>query len=278
MIDNRQGNAFKEEMFFNQQFLWLNKIKSITGVASIKRPNRPIEQRPDILVYRFNEVGLLSKIDKVTSVMNLVDSLTIEYKRNDLGEIELKKENGTKGFFTTQFNYDEHGHLIRLDYSKAENISTEKGHLEPGQVVTINSESFTWNDTQTGVVRKSNYNNYGLLYSNWTITRNALGYVESEAEELIVSGRTTNRIYSYNEHGWIQKIETSDNQSSNKKSQTFIYDALGNLLKVEYRDGTALYREVEVLYTPTMLIEAFLDHDLRSHDIVITKFAYEFYK
>ena len=42
IIDNRLGNVFKEEMYFNQEFLWQNKIKTITGVTSIKRPNRGI--------------------------------------------------------------------------------------------------------------------------------------------------------------------------------------------------------------------------------------------
>lgn len=278
IIDNRQGNAFKDEMFFSQQFLWLNKVKSISGVKSIKRPNRPIEQRPDVVVYRFNEVGLLQSLDRVSSVLNLVDSLTIEFKRNDLGEVELKKENGTRGYFTTQFNYDDRGRLIRLDYGKAENVAQEKGKLMPGQVITINSESFTWSDAEKGIVKKGNFNNYGLHYSNWMIMRNDLGYIENEVEELIMSGRTTNRKYMYNEHGWIDRIETTDNLNSTGKVQTFIYDTLGNLLKVEYFEGKTLSREVEVLYNSTMLIEAFLDHNLQSHDIEITKFTYEFYK
>ena len=37
IIDNRLGNALKEEMFFNQQFLWSNKVKTMTGTTSIKR-------------------------------------------------------------------------------------------------------------------------------------------------------------------------------------------------------------------------------------------------
>ncbi len=277
IIDNRLGNAFKEEMFFNQQFLWTNKVKSITGVSSIKRPGRPIEQRPDMIVYRFNEVGLLHKLDKVSSVMTFVDSLTIEYQRGELGEVQVKKENGTKGYFTTQFNYDKEGHLVRLDFGKAENVATEKSKLTPGQVVNINSETYQWQEAGKHVWKRSNYNNYGLQYSNLTITRNDLGYMVSEVEELIMSGRTTTRSYTYNEHGWISKIETSDNLKNPVKSENFIYDQLGNLSKVEYREASKLIREVEVLYTPTMLIEAFLDHDIQSHNIIITKFSYEYY-
>jgi hypothetical protein len=66
--------------------------------------------------------------------------------------------------------------------------------------------------------------------------------------------------------------------SSGMKAQTFLYDALGNVQKVEYYDGKGMTREIEVLYSPTMLVEAFLDHNLESGDIVITKFTYEFSK
>ncbi len=277
MIDNRLGNAFKQEMFFSQEFIWMNKIKSITGVISVKRPNRPIEDKPDLIVYHFNEVGLLDRLDKVTSIMNLTDSLTIEYKRNDLGEVELKRENGTKGYFTTKFNYDKQGKIIRLDYTKTENISAEKDKLQPGETVTINSETYTWTDEGNGRMRRSNFNNYGLQYSNWTIKRNELGYIEDEVEELILSGRTNTRKYSYNEQGWIDLIEITSNLSTVTKKEKFHYDALGNLLKMEFFEDDKLTREVEVLYTPVMLVEAFLDHDLQSHDITIIKMRYELY-
>jgi hypothetical protein len=277
LIDNRIGNAFNEEMFFSQQFLWMNKIKSITGVVSVKRPGRPIEQLPDISVYRFNEVGLMTRMDKVTSVKNLIDSLTIKFRRNDLGSIELREETGTRGYYSTGFVYDEQGRLIRLEYGTAENIATQKNKLEPGRTVTINAESVIWNEQENGVVRKSVYNNYGLHYSNWTISKNPKGFVESEVEELIMSGRTKTKTYFYNEHGWISQIESSDNMSAGKKAQTFIYDNMGNVQKVEFFDGRSLTREIEVLYSPTLLVEAFLDHNLTTGDILITKFSFEYY-
>jgi hypothetical protein len=278
LIDNRIGNAFNEEMFFSQQFLWMNKIKSITGVVSIKRPGKPIEQRPDISVYRFNEVGLMTRMDKVTSVKNLIDSLTIKFRRNDLGSVQLREETGTRGYYSTGFVYDDQGRLIRVEYGTAENISTLKNKLEPGRTISLNAESVIWNEQDNGVVRKSVYNNDGLHYSNWTITKSPKGFVESEVEELIMSGRTKTKSYVYNEHGWIAQIESTDNMSSGKKAQTFVYDGIGNIQKVEYFDGVKMTREIEVLYSPTMLVEAFLDHNLESGDIVITKFSYEYYK
>jgi hypothetical protein len=277
LIDNRIGNAFNEEMFFSQQFLWMNKIKSITGVVSVKSPNRPIEQRPDISVYRFNEVGLMTRMDRVSSVRNLIDSLTIKFRRNDLGSIELREETGTRGYLSTGFVYDDHGRLIRIEYGTAENIATLKNKLEPGKTIALNAESVIWTEQENGTLRKSVFNNYGLHYSNWTITKNPKGFIESEVEELIMSGRTKTKTYAYNEHGWISKIEWTDNMSSGRKAQTFVYDGMGNMQKVEYFDGKSMTREIEVLYSPTMLVEAFLDHNLENGDIIITKFSYEYY-
>jgi hypothetical protein len=277
LIDNRIGNAFNEEMFFSQQFLWMNKIKTITGVVSVKSPNRPIEQRPDISVYRFNEVGLMTRLDRVSSVRNLIDSLTIKFRRNDLGSIELREETGTRGYLSTGFVYDDHGRLIRIEYGTAENVATSKNKLEPGKTIALNAESVIWTEQDNGILRKSVYNNYGLHYSNWTITKNPKGFVESEVEELIMSGRTKTKTYTYNEYGWISKIEWSDNMSAGRKAQTFIYDGFGNMQKVEYFDGKSMTREIEVLYSPTMLVEAFLDHNLENGDIIITKFSYEYY-
>jgi hypothetical protein len=162
LIDNRIGNAFNEEMFFSQQFLWMNKIQSVTGVVSVKRPGKPIEQRPDISVYRFNEVGLMTRMDKVTSVKNLIDSLTIKFKRNDLGSIEFREETGTRGYYSTGFVYDDQGRLIRMEYGTAENISTIKNKLEPGRTIAINAESVIWNEQENGVIRKSVYNPFSV--------------------------------------------------------------------------------------------------------------------
>lgn len=277
IIDNRRGNAFEEEMFFNQEFLWQNKIKSITGVTSIKRPQRPIEQRPDVSVYRFNSVGLLEELDKVTSVLHLVDSMTIKFKRNDLGEVEIRTENGSRGFYTKKFIYNKEGLLERTDFGKSENTSSTKGLLIAGQSVIINSETFEYNKIDALTLRKSCYNNYGLLYSHVTYKKNELGYMVSETEETVMSGRVSTKVYTYNEKGWISSIIWDGTDASQQVKHVFTYDAIGNLLKLEKFKGTQLVQEIEVLYGSTMLIEAILDHDLQSRDILITKYTYEYH-
>lgn len=277
IIDNRKGNVFEDENYFNQEFLWTNKVRSIKGTVSIKRPQRTIEQRPDMFIYRFNEVGLLYQLDKISSVLHLVDSMTIIYKRNDLGEVELRTEQGNRGVYTKKFIYDREGNLERLDYSKAENTSGVKGEIATGTGITINSETFKYNKTSDTIVRKSCYNNYGLLYAHFITTQNHLGYVLSEKEEMVMTNRSRVKTYHYNDKGWLEEIRWTDENDQVQKKHLFYYDPFGNLLKLEKYRNSEMEQEIEVLYTETMLIEAILDQDMMTKAITITKFSYEFY-
>lgn len=276
LLDNRTGSVFREEMFFSQQFLWTNKISKIKGTTSIKQAGMPIVKRDDQIIYHFNEVGLMTRMDKVISNWGKLDSLTLEYMRNDTGKVKKIAETGTRGYFTTHFYYDASGKLIRTDYSSVD-LNEAKEEKDRLRGIILNSETFRWNENSPLLMQKSVYNNYGLHYSNWLIERAEDGYLKSETEELIMSGRTLTRKYLYNDHGWIERVEITDNLGTSAKQHIYSYDDVGNLTRVEYRNGKELTREIQILYTPNSLVEAYLDHDFQTHDILITKFTYEFF-
>jgi hypothetical protein len=279
IIDNREGKAFQEEMFFSQEFLWQNKISTITGICQMKRTGKLIENRPDITVYHFNETGQLAKIDAVKSVLSFVDSTHIEFDRNELGLIQNRNELGRNGYNTTSFIYDNKGRIERIDNSVSENKSIEKLKLIPGLTVTINSESFKYSEPSALILRKESFNNYGLPYCVDLVYRDSAGFVTQEEKELTLSGKSFSKKYIYNDKGWISQISSCES-SSNKEvwRETFQYDRIGNLVKVSYFNNSVLQREIEILYTPTSFIEATLDQDMGSKDIVITKYSYEFRK
>jgi len=279
IIDNREGKAFQQEMFFSQEFLWQNKISSITGVCQMKRTGKAIEARPDITVYHFNETGQLAKIDAVTSVLSMVDSTHINFDRNELGLIQNRNELGRNGYSTTAFFYDNKGRVVRIDNSVSENKSSEKLTLVPGLTVTVNSETFKYSEPSALILRKESFNNYGLPYCIDLVFRDTAGFVFKEARELTLSGKNTSKIYTYNDNGWIAQISTVESSTEKEmKRETFHYDRIGNLVKVSYFTNAVLQREIEILYTPTSFIEATLDQDMGSKDILITKYTYEFRK
>lgn len=279
IIDNREGKAFQQEMFFSQEFLWQNKISSITGVCQMKRTGKAIENRPDITVYHFNETGQLSMIDAVTSVLQIVDSTQIVFDRNELGLIQNRNELGRNGYSTTAFFYDQKGRIERIDNSVSENKSIEKLKLIPGLTVTVNSESFKYSEPSKLILRKESFNNYGLPYSVDLVYRDSAGFVTREEKELTLSGKSLSKLYTYNDKGWIAEISTTESSSKKEiKRETFQYDRIGNLIKVTYFSNGEVQREIEILYTPTSFIEATLDQDMGSKDILITKYTYEFRK
>jgi hypothetical protein len=279
IIDNREGKAFQQEMFFSQEFLWQNKISTITGVCQMKRTGKAIENRPDITVYHFNETGQLAKIDAVTSVLTMVDSTHIEFDRNELGLVQNRNELGRNGYTTTTFFYDHKGRVERIDNSVSENNSLEKLKLIPGLTVTVNSEAYKYTEPSTLILRKESFNNYGLPYAVDLVYRDSAGFVTREEKELTLSGKNYSKIYTYNDKGWIAQISTVEGSTNKEtKRETFHYDRIGNLTKVSYFTNSVLQREIEILYTPTSFIEATLDQDMGSKDILITKYSYEFRK
>ena len=245
----------------------------------MKRTGKAIENRPDITVYHFNETGQLAKIDAVTSVLSMVDSTQIIFDRNELGLVQNRNELGRNGYNTTSFFYDHKGRVERIDNSVSENKSIEKLKLVPGLTVTVNSESFKYSEPSALILRKESLNNYGLPYSIDLIYRDSSGFVLREEKELTLSGKNLSKEYSYNDKGWIAEITTVENSSKKEtKRETFQYDRIGNLIKVSYYTNAVLKREIEILYTATSFIEATLDQDMGSKDILITKYTYEFRK
>lgn len=279
IIDNREGKAFQQEMFFSQEFLWQNKISTITGVCQMKRTGKAIENRPDITVFHFNETGQLAKIDQVTSVLSIVYSTQIVFDRNELGLVQNRNELGRNGYTTTAFFYDNKGRVERIDNSVSENKSIEKLKLVPGLTVTVNSESFKYSEPSKLILRKESFNNYGLPYSIDLVYRDSSGFVTREEKELTLSSKSFSKHYTYNDKGWIAQITTIESSSNKEtKRETFQYDRIGNLTKVSYYSNGILQREIEILYSPTSFIEATLDQDMGSKDILITKYTYEFRK
>lgn len=245
----------------------------------MKRTGKAIENRPDIVVYSFNETGQLAKIDAVTSVLSIIDSTHIVFDRNELGLVQNRNELGRAGYTTTAFFYDNKGRVVRLDNSVSENKSLDKLKLVPGLTVTVNSESFKYSEPSKLVLRKESFNNYGLPYSIDLVYRDSSGFVTREEKELNLSGKSFTKEYSYNDKGWIARISNIENSTGKEtKRETFHYDRIGNLIKVSYHSNAVLNREIEILYTPTSFIEATLDQDMDSKDITITKYSYEFRK
>ena len=245
----------------------------------MKRTGKAIENRPDITVYHFNETGQLAKIDAVTSVLTMVDSTHIVFDRNELGLVQNRNELGRNGYTTTSFFYDSKGRVSRIDNSVSENKSVEKLKLVPGLTVTVNSETFKYSEPSELILRKESFNNYGLPYSIDLVFRDTAGFVSREEKELTLSGKSFSKIYTYNDKGWIAQISTIESGSNKEsKRESFHYDRIGNLTKVDYYSNSVLTREIEILYTPTSFIEATLDQDMGSKDITITKYSYEFRK
>lgn len=280
LIDNMKGAAFNTEMFFNETFLKINRIESITVSYAMKRTGRPIENKPDIKIYSFNEQGQLIKIDAVTSVLSRIDSTHIAIDRNELGLVSQRTEASKRGFTSVFFEYDSKGNVIKTENKTSENESDEKLKLVPGFQYAINTETYQYAEPDANTLQKQSFNNYGLPFATTRIIRDPSGYILREENEQTIGGKSNHILYSYNDHGWISEKKTVNPQKPELpiRQEYFEYDKLGNLTGFKVHSNGKLVRDLEIIYTPTFFIDAVLDQDMSTKDILISRYSFQFRK
>jgi len=280
LIDNMKGAAFNSEMYFNETFLKLNRIENITVSFAMKRTGRPIENKPDLKIFSFNENGQLIKIDAITSILSKIDSSHIAIDRNELGLISQRTEASKRGFTSTLFEYDSKGNVIKTENKTSENESDDKLKLISGLQYSINSETYQYSEPDGMTLQKQCFNNYGLPFATNRVISEPSGYIVREENEQTIGGKSIHILYSYNEHGWISEKKSINPQKPETpiRQELFLYDKYGNLTGFKVYSNGKLIRDLEVIYTPTFFIDAVLDQDMSTKDILISRYTYQFKK
>ena len=135
MLDNREGNAFTDRPFFNQEFIRDNRIHKLNGMFTYKKPGEVMRQTEYKYVYEFDSLGRLVSSFETRKDDGTQDTTWNKYFYSEKGEmIEHKKGDG-KGFTSTTFEFDEEGRIIRKS-----NVREYLDSLGQMQRTVLNSE------------------------------------------------------------------------------------------------------------------------------------------
>jgi hypothetical protein len=275
MLDNREGNAFTDRPFFNQEFIRDNRIHKLNGVFTYKKPGEVMRQTEYKYVYEFDSVGRLTSSFETRKDDGTQDTTWNKYFYSDKGDmIEHKKGDGN-GFTSTTFEFDEEGRIIRKS-----NVREYLDSLGEMQRTVLNSESMSYQkyDQQ---LKRTVYNSYGLPYMEEIYRYNELGYLIEREERLIMTSTVTTYIYEYTNNGYIASIAGYRYGEEIPVEETkFVYDDHGNLLdKHIYRSGQYI-TEFEMLYNEkSKLLTYVLTRDVATNFIMILGFKdYEIFK
>lgn len=278
LILNNQCQAFTETPFFNAEFIRKNKIKSIHGKTSSKRPNDIIRENDLIQYYEFDESGrLIKQMYSHNSFSYRTDTTTIIYSYDEKGRLLTKRQNDNFSFYSYNYQYDSLGNLVKETYNRDENCGSSKYNFKLGNTYEITSESFSY-DNRDGVRIKRYFNNFGREYQYREYYNDKLNYLVSEKMFYSLTGRQTMEVtYEYNELGLcITKSER--NTDGVKMTMTYDYDKQGNLTEYEQMADETVISHKELLYDKsTMLVSAVLSKEIRTDIITIVRYTYEFH-
>lgn len=276
LIDNRLGNAFEDEMFFNEQFLADNGIITIRGESYLKRTSRPMRKLSNEEIYHFSGDGHLSKLYKIRELFGELDTLHFLWKYNDNDKIIQRTETDSRGFYIVRMVRNEDGNVKKRLFYRIRNKGRARDDFVPGEEFLVNTEEYEYsfpNDT-TKII--TTLNNHGLPYKEEMIVRNELGYLIKERKKFVVSNQVETTTYEYNNKGWITSVTTQYFPLKDRESKEFEYDDFGNLLFVSHlKSGTETHR-TELIYDEAMLLHSIIHRELSSNLMDITKYFYTF--
>jgi hypothetical protein len=274
MLDNRNGLAFTDKPFFDSEFIRINKVESLNGRFTYKKPGDIMRNTEYAYVYSFDSLGRLISTFETRKDDGTVDTTWNKYIYNNQNLVVEHKRGDGKGFTSTLYGYD--GKYRVISESFVREYVDSLGVL---QRTILNAETMKYEEYD-GQVKKTVYNSYGLPYLQEFSFYNELGYLVERTERLMMTSRTSKITYEYNEKGLMSSIKTIVGDQEVPSEETkFLYDEHGNLQdKHYYRDGVFI-TEIEMLYNDrSMLLTYVLTRDVATNFIMILNFKeYDFF-
>ena len=274
MLDNREGAAFTDKPFFSPDFIRLNKIKSLTGQYTYKKPGETMKNTQFKQVYQFDTLGRLTSSYETRKDDGTKDTTWHIFKYDKDGNVTEYRKGDIKGFFVTNYTYDTDGRVVKEAYAR--------DYIDTFRMVhrtLLNTESMRY-DVADSMVKKTIFNSYDLPYMYVFTYYNNLGYLKSREERLIMTTGLTTYTYAYNDHGLLSSIKLfRQGETTPYEEQVFLYDDHGDLTEKQFYRGGKYFTEMEMIYNEkSKLLKYVLTRDVATNFIMILSFNdYRFY-
>lgn len=274
MLDNRQGTAFTDEPFFNENFIQQNGIKQIKGQFTYKKSGEIMKNTDYNYVYEFDRSGHLITTFETKKDDGTADTTWNKYVYADNNVLIKHKRGDGHGFTTTEYIYDQNNQIIEEIFFREFTDS-----LGESKKIILNKEKIEYqkNDQQ---LKRTIKNSYDLPYMNEFFYYNENGYLTEKVQRLIMTLSVVTKKYEYNDKGWISAIRTYHyGKDVPVEELHFVYDNHGNLMEKQiYRNGEWI-TEIQMIYNEkSKLLSYVLTRDVGTNFIMILGFKdYSFF-
>ena len=274
VLDNRNGEAFTDQPFFNEAFIKENRIKEIKGEFSYMKTGKGLVPMKYYSSYHFDRQGHLASSYETRPDDGSQDTSWNYYVYNEDDLLTVHRSTEKEGLLAVHYTYDSLDRIIAESYKR--DIDSN------GQTVrslSFNKERIEYFDYDKQI-KRTRYNNYDLPYLDEFYNYNEMGYLMERVERIKMTSTVYTYKYEYNETGRLAAIRKHSNKSDVPvEEMEFSYDDLGNLSeKLIYRNGV-LKTNIQIIYNKkTYLLESVLTTEEATGFMMVCRYRdYKFY-
>jgi hypothetical protein len=244
VLDNRNGEAFTDRPFFNQNFIKQNNLKQLTGSFVYKKTGELMKTTKYKYVYEFDSLGHLISTYETRADDGTSDTTWNYYIYDELDQLLIHRKTDQEGFTSVHNEFDSLGRIISEEFKR--DIIGDDNIIE--RSLTFNKEKIVYVDYEKQT-KSTRYNNYGLPYLDEYYNYNDLGYLVEHIERIKMTSSVYASHYEYNREGRLAAIRKSSNQEDGYIEELlFDYDALGNLIEKHIYKNGVFTTDIQIIY------------------------------
>jgi hypothetical protein len=271
MISNELDCFDEAAIVFSPEFIKQNKIKSIQGRISIKKPLQTIRTTNLFTQYFFDENG------RVTSSFEQNDfgkEVWRKYVYNDNGYLIYQSVGNQWDFKYTTYLFDDSIRVVAKD-----EFARKEDNMGIPNTKEVNNESYSYGFNDSSSI-KTIKNHAGTPYMKHVCFFNKKGKVSRQENRYIATNEGSVCYFEYNSQGRVTLCnKVSSKQGMDIQKDQFAYDELGNLKEIKHFEKGVMVLETQfIVNQKTGLLSAILEQEGSSNILKITRFqTYEYY-
>lgn len=272
-------NLFGNELTFKREFIYNNKIKSVTAEHFVKRDNEKMYPKKTIIKYEFDTLGRLVKQITFEKTPGK-DTSIIDYEYNLRHQLIRKRSSDNFGLFSFYYTYNESGFITSETYVREIIIPVDDIMLRPPpKQYPLATEIYQYEYLTPTQVKRKVLNNNGLPYEEAIYNYSRTGKLLDEYHKLIITNRIKKSNYIYDEKENLVSIEDYNNYAGENITRfTFGYDKQGNIITLTRTLQNKAPEKSELLYEEKAgQVTARISRNEETRTIDIVKYGYEFW-
>jgi len=274
VLDNRNGEAFTDKPFFNEDFIKENKLKSLKGSFVYKKKGELMQTTKFKYVYQFDRQGHLTSTFETRTDDGTKDTTWNIYLYNDENELMIHRKTDQEGYNSVHYVYDDKGRVVQENYTREID-----SNYQIVRSLSFNKESIKYQDFDLQT-KSTRYNNYNLPYLEEFINYNEDGYLVERVEKIKMTSTIYTYSYEYNEQGKLAALRKSSNrQEGFLEELLFRYDEMGNLIEKHIYKNGEFVTDIQIIYnSKSLLLATVITRQVSTGFMMILRFKdYEFY-